>query len=671
MQNTEAQRAQMVQRQIARRGIRNPLVLEAMGAIPREQFVSPEFREFAYEDSPLPIEHGQTISQPFIVALMIEAAALEPGDKVLEIGAGSGYASAVMARIAGQVYAIERHEPMVEQARKRFATLGCSNIELRGGDGSGGWPEHAPYDAILAAASAPSVPDVLRRQLTIGGRLVMPVGESPTRQRLVQITRTGEDSFQTREFGDVRFVPLVGQHGWAAEEDTEARSQGASQARRAPVSTPGTLPEMIAKAAEPLPDIDDPAFGAAFDRYATSRVVLLGEASHGTSEFYRARAAITRRLIEEHGFDLVAVEADWPDAAMIDRDVRQLQPRRDAPAPFSRFPTWMWRNTDVDAFIGWLREYNAGQGPGKRVGFHGLDLYSLGHSITAVTEYLDRVDPEAAAVARERYACMTPWARNPAGYGRMALTSGYEQCERAVVEMLGELLEREVEYGSRDGTDFFDAAQNARLVRNAEQYYRAMYYGAAESWNLRDTHMFETLEQLLESRGPDSRAVVWAHNSHIGDARHTEMGRTRDELNLGQLCRERFGTQASLIGFGTHTGTVAAADNWDEPMQVMRVNPSLAGSYEQLSHEAGIERFLLDTREGRHEALRDQLLEDRLERFIGVIYRPRTERWSHYMQSTLPRQFDGWVWFDETTAVTPLPTRVRHDDAMETYPFGV
>ena len=272
--------------------------------------------------------------------------------------------------------------------------------------------------------------------------------------------------------------------------------------------------------------------------------------------------------------------------------------------------------------------------------------------------------------SRARYSCIGPWAHAPAEYGRMALTSGYSDCERAVVAMLREMMERQVAYSARDGAQFFDAAQNARLVRSAEQYYRVMYYGAAESWNLRDSHMFETLEQLLASRGAGSKAVVWAHNSHIGDARHTEMGHARDELNLGQLCRERYGRDAALIGFGTHGGTVAAAENWDEPMQVMVVNPSLAGSYELLSHEAGIERFLLDLRDA-DEALRERLEENRLERFIGVIYRPHTERWSHYAQASLPRQFDAWVWFDRTTAVTPLPTRVRHDGSLETYPFGL
>ncbi|WP_245215300.1 erythromycin esterase family protein [Pararoseomonas baculiformis] len=431
-----------------------------------------------------------------------------------------------------------------------------------------------------------------------------------------------------------------------------------------------TIPALIRDAAEPLPDFDDPAFGSLFDRFAQARVVLLGECSHGTSEFYRARAAITRRLIEEHGFTILAAEADWPDAAVIDRQVRGRPPAPDAEAPFRRFPTWMWRNTDVADFLGWLRQWNAGRDAKRQAGFYGLDLYNLSGSIEAVLRYLDRVDPEAAAVARERYGCLMPWMEEPQDYGRMALSRGYAPCEEGAVKTLRDLLEKRRDYAGEDGESFLDAAASARLVKNAEEYYRVMYYGGSRSWNLRDTHMFETLCSLLEAKGPQSRAVVWAHNSHIGDASRTDMGRERGELNIGQLCRERFGRDAALIGFGTHTGTVACASDWDEPMEVKRVNPSRPDSYERLAHDSGVERFLLDLREGRHDSLRARLMEERLERFIGVIYRPETERWSHYSTCVLPEQFDAYVWFDETRAVTPLPTEQKAGQE-DTYPFGV
>jgi erythromycin esterase-like protein len=431
------------------------------------------------------------------------------------------------------------------------------------------------------------------------------------------------------------------------------------------------LPDLIRRGAEPLPEPDAESFGAMFDRFGDARVVLLGEASHGTSEFYRARAAISKRLVEHHGFNIVAVEADWPDAATIDRYVRHREKREGEDKAFDRFPTWMWRNAEVDAFVGWLRRYNGARPYEQMAGFYGLDLYNLNASMRAVIDFLEKEDPEAAKIARRRYACLEPWADHPAAYGRMAIFEGYARCEVGVVEMMRDMMKRNFDCLSAECDEWLDAAANARLVKNAEAYYRVMYEGAAESWNLRDTHMFETLNQLLDAKGPRSKAIVWAHNSHIGNAAHTDMGQRRGELNIGQLCKDRFDAKARLIGFGTHTGTVAAADDWDEPMRLKRVRPSLEGSYELMSHEAGLPRFLLDLRpEEVGRELNHALMEPRLERFIGVIYRPETERWSHYSECVLPRQFDAWVWFDETTAVTPLPGEQRPGED-ETYPFGL
>ncbi|CAA2159931.1 Protein-L-isoaspartate O-methyltransferase [Methylobacterium brachiatum] len=664
MPNYVRARTCMVDVQIARRGVRDKTVIEAMRSVPREAFVEPGLEEFAYEDGPLPIGEGQTISQPYIVALMMETAELGPNDRVLEVGAGSGYAAAVASRIAATVYAIERHSSLGTAARQRFERLGYSNIELRVSDGTRGWPEVAPFDAILVSAGGPEVPQALKEQLTIGGRLVIPVGDAHG-QKLLKLTRISESHYEEEECGAVAFVPLIGEQGWAEDGRRSASTHLPGQSRGR------SLPEMIADAAEPLSDIDEPAFAALFDRFAERRVVLLGEASHGTSEFYRARAAITRRLIERHGFTIVAVEADWPDAAAVDRYVRHRRPLADAEQPFQRFPTWMWRNTDVVDLITWMREHNARvTEPGRRAGFYGLDLYNMRGSITAVLAYLDRIDPATAAVARERYGCLTPWQKEPATYGRAVLKSGNRKCEQAVIAQCRELLERQIEYARQDGEGFLDAAQNARLIASAERYYCVMYYGGAESWNLRDTHMFETLEHLLDAHGEQAKAIIWAHNSHIGDARYTEMGVVREELNIGQLCRERFGgAAAALIGFGTHTGTVAAATDWDGPIEVMRVRPSHRDSYERLCHEARIPRFLLDF--SRDKALRQRLLEPRPERFIGVIYRPETEFMSHYMDASLPQQFDAWTWFDDTAAVTPLGPERRDRGQPETYPFGL
>ena len=648
-------RDKMVERQIAARGINDRSLLDAMRAVPREAFVPEHLIEFAYEDSPLPIEADQTISQPYIVALMIEAAGVKPGDKVLEIGAGSGYAAAVMGRMADHVVSIERHHELAEIAGERMERLGYDNVRIVEGDGTNGSPAEAPFDAIIAAASGSHVPEVLKGQLKIGGRLVMPLGEPHAVQDLVKVTRTGESSYETESLGGVRFVPLIGAHGW---QDQRAKTASKS------------LPELIADAAEPLPDFDDPAFGALFDRFAGAKVILLGEASHGTSEFHKARAAITRRLIERHGFNIVAVEADWPDAAMIDRYVRHRPSRRGEERAFQRFPTWMWRNKDVDDFIRWLRDHNEGRPLDEMASFRGLDLYNMNGSIRAVIDYLEGVDPDAARLARARYGCLTPYSKNPASYGALAITEGFARCEDDVVQILKELHQNRADYmGIEDGEAFLDASANARLVKNAEAYYRVMYHGAAESWNLRDTHMFETLCQLIEAKGPETKAIVWAHNSHIGNAAATEMGQVREELNIGQLCCDRFGDEAVLIGFGTHEGTVAAADDWDGPMRVKTVRPALDGSYEQMSALAGIDRYLLDLRD-MSEELGAALSEPRLERFIGVIYRPDTERWSHYAQASLPHQYDAWVWFKETNAVKPLPGEAKPGED-DTYPFGL
>ncbi|MGK9064468.1 erythromycin esterase family protein [Stutzerimonas chloritidismutans] len=436
---------------------------------------------------------------------------------------------------------------------------------------------------------------------------------------------------------------------------------------RAPQQADEQLITLLQQKAEPLPSIDAPSFAEAFDRFADARVVLIGEASHGTSEFYRARAAITRRLIEQHGFTIVAAEADWPDAAMIDRDVRHQAPAEWLEQGFRRFPTWMWRNRDVADFTAWLREHNAAQAPEQRVEFRGLDVYSLGSSIREVLTYLDKVDPSAAQAARQRYGCLSPWHDEPAAYGHQVMR-GEPSCEDAVVEQLRALLGQRLDYLQKDGGQFFNAEQNARVVLAAEQYYRAMYRGSTESWNLRDRHMFDTLRALLARRGDAAKAVVWAHNSHIGNAAATSMG-WRGEFNIGELCRTAYGRDAVLIGMSTDRGEVAAADNWDEPMQIKQVRPSLEGSWEQLFLRAGVAASLTNWRDD--PVLREALAQPRLERAIGVIYRPATERQSHYFQAILAEQFDALLWLEQTTAVKPIgPQQIDDQSVPDTYPFG-
>ncbi len=643
-------RTTMVARDLARRDIQDPRVLAAFRDVPREAFLPPELAEFAYDDTPLPIAKGQTISQPYIVAVTVQALGLRGDERVLEIGTGSGYAAAILGRVAREVDTVERIPLLAETAEARLASLGFSNVHVHLGDGTLGWPAGAPFDAIAVAAGGPDVPPALLEQLAIGGRLVIPVGPENA-QVLLRVTRVGDAEYREDPITDVRFVPLIGAQGWA--EGGGRSSRGPAPIVTRPVRAPGGgVRALIRECAEPIGAIDEAPLGAFLERIGDARVVLLGEATHGTSEFYRMRTRITRELVEHRGFQFVAIEGDWPDAARVDAAIRGL-PRGDAShVPFERFPQWMWRNEEVQELVRWLRSYGA-RHPERRVGFHGLDLYSLFLSIDAVLHYLDGVDPDAARVARHRYGALSPWQKDPAAYGEAVLRGRYASSEGAVVEMLRDMLRKRLEYAEKDGERFFDAAMNARVVADAEAYYRALYYGSAASWNLRDTHMWETLKALLAWYGPEAKAVVWAHNSHVGDASATEM-RARGEHNLGELARRHFGDAAYRVGFGTDHGTVAAAAAWGAPRERKSVVPARADSYEGLFHEVGVAAFRLHLRRPSRQALREELLAERLERAIGVVYRPDTELASHYFHASLPAQFDEYFWFDATTAVTEL-----------------
>jgi len=654
-------RWEMVDHHIFERGVRSELVLDAIRKVPRETFLPQNLQEFAYEDNALPIAEGQTISQPYIVALMAEALLLKGGEKILEIGTGSGYAAAVLAEIAADVYSVERIGQLAEKAAVTLAERGYDNVHVRHGDGRRGWPEHAPYDAIVVAAGGPKIPDSLRSQLKIGGRLVIPVGSEVRAQELVRVTRISQSEYKHEDLADVRFVPLLGEEGWEPEPPARAPRRIVKLREEPLVGT-------IADAAEPFESIETANLKPLLGRISNARVVLLGEASHGSSEFYRMREKISRELIVKKGFRFVAIEGDWPDAARIDHYVRHREYAPSEWTAFARFPAWMWRNNDVRAFVVWLRSHNVSLKPNDRVAFHGLDLYSLYDSIRFVLEYLDEVDPVAAKIARERYGCLTPWQSDPATYGRAALNEKYPICEDDVVSALKDLLGKRRAYADQDGERFLDAVQNARLVANAERYYRIMYYGSRASWNLRDGHMFETLKSLLAHHGPHSKGIVWAHNSHIGDASATEMS-ARGETNIGQLCRKEFGDACYAVGFGTDHGTVAAASDWGGAMEIKTVRPAMKNSYEKLCHDTGVPHFMLPLRD-RANAHARGLLEPRLERAIGVIYRPETELASHYFEAVLPRQFDEFIWFDETRAVTPFKAQ-ELEGLPDTYPFGV
>jgi len=486
------------------------------------------------------------------------------------------------------------------------------------------------------------------------------------------------DDFSQTSDDEVRRVLAL-----ADQRAASATAQGAER-RPAPSSAPSTSTEIIAHAAMHLRGAADDV-DTVLNLVDRCEIVLLGEATHGTHEFYRERAEITRRLITERGFNAVAVEADWPDAYRINRFVRGESDDADAAAAlgdFHRFPRWMWRNEDVLTFVQWLRDYNDTLPPGTpKTGFYGADLCSLSRSIEAVIAYLEKVDPDAAARARMRYGCFDAFGDDPRVYGQRVSLGAAEDCENEVVGQLVEMQARvgQAHRGGGDATpdEAFFAEQNARVARNAEAYYRAMFRGRAASWNPRDRHMADTIDALashLRQRDGFARMAIWAHNSHLGDARATEMGLI-GELNVGQLMRERHPRQTCSIGFMTYEGTVAAASDWDGPARRRRVLPALSGSYEDLLHHASSvaeSDLLLDLRNGG--AANELLAHPRLERAIGVVYKPETERFSHYFHAILPKQFDAVLHFDRTAAVEPLdrdPGFEEHDEVPETWPFGV
>ncbi len=415
-------------------------------------------------------------------------------------------------------------------------------------------------------------------------------------------------------------------------------------------------------------------FDALLDRIGDARIVMLGEASHGTAEFYAIRAQITQRLIVEKGFTMVAIEGDWPDAARVNRfvtgDSRMANgaPRTalESLSGFQRFPTWMWRNTIILDFVDWLREHNA-RHPERMTHFYGLDVYSLHSSIAEVLRYLEAVDPPAAAKARERYACFEPFQDTQT----YALSAHYlaETCEDQVVSTLLDLQRRRGDYETRTSPEaVLDAELNALAALNAERYYRQMVYGGAVTWNLRDHHMVDVLNRLLKHMGPDSKAVLWEHNSHIGDFRATYEGRS-GHVNVGQLVREQFGDRSFAVGFGTHRGTVTAAPEWDGPHTYMPVPAAREHSYEAIFHEAGFDRFYLDLQAPLLESGGGWLFGTHEERAIGVVYHPQRERWGNYVPSRLANRYDAYLFFDETLAVEPLDP--IEPPGLETYPEGL
>lgn len=424
-------------------------------------------------------------------------------------------------------------------------------------------------------------------------------------------------------------------------------------------------------------------YDALIERIGNSPIVLLGESSHGTHEFYKARAEITKRLITEKGFTIIAIEGDWPDAYQVNQYIRlnrkDIKTSEESLSAFKRFPEWMWRNEEMANFITWLREYNNTLSDSAlKVSFNGLDLYSLYRSIHVIIEELEKIDPEAARIAKDRYLCFYSFGGvDPQTYGYLATLNPSSSCQDKAIEQLVELQKKDVNFFKQDNLspheEKFYLEQNARVIQNAEEYYRSMFFGsAANSWNLRDRHMMQTIESLVNFAGnyqEKPKVVVWAHNSHLGDARATQMHQ-HGELNLGQLVREKYGNNAVSVGFTTYTGTVSAASQWNKPVECKYVRPAIEGSYEAIFNELNIPDFLLLMNNPQViEALNQELLE----RAIGVIYLPYTERESHYFYATLAKQFDAIIHFNVTNAVVPLDKTSEWEkgEMPETFPFGL
>lgn len=639
-----------IKEQLEDKGIRNTLLLKAFQDVPKAFFLSETLHPSFYEN--VSIEKLLEKTEPRVIAIakMLEELGVKKEEKILVTGVDSVYILAVLSKIYKNVFAIETSKTYSKWALEVLKTVAITNVHIKTGEPEKGWKDKGPFNAVLITSEFNKIPNTIKEQLKVGGKLLAPVGPDWAHVMLEIIERVSDTEYITKALRDSYFIPKPTIHPNVGTETYPENE----------------IVDEIGISSIPFKTIKKFPIDGLLERIGNARVVLLGEASHGTSEFYAMRQEITKALIERKGFNIVTAEADWSDAEQINNYVRnQYTPQEWM--PFGRFPEWMWKNTDVLNFVEWLKTHNTKHS--NTVGFYGLDLYGLENSIDLVLKYLQNIDPELAELAKSHYACIMPYKSSPTTYGKLVQNNRLISCENEVIKVLFDLLKNKNKLNH--SPEYFHAYQNATVVVNAERYYKAMYYGSAESWNLRDFHMFYTLKSLLSYFGKDSKAVVWAHNSHIGNAYSTEMY-ARGEINIGHLCKEHFGSKSYHIGFGTHTGTVAAADNWGETMKVMNVNKSVEGSYENLCHKTNVPNFTLPLREEHSELrLRELLSTPKLERAIGVIYRPETELMSHYFKAVLPSQFDEYIWFNETKAVTPIDTKTETTKLLDVHPFGL
>ncbi len=419
----------------------------------------------------------------------------------------------------------------------------------------------------------------------------------------------------------------------------------------------------------PLDSQDDLA--PLYNRIGDARIVMLGEASHGTNEYYTWRAQITKKLIEEKGFNLIAVEGDWPDCYRLNRYIKNYHGSGsnafDVLKQFNRWPTWMWANWEMVALAEWLQQHNKDLPLHKKTGFYGLDVYSLWESMESIMQYLKKTDPGALEIAEEAYQCFEPYRREEGSSYARASQFVPELCQDEVVHLLREIQNRLPLYNS-DPENVFSAEQNALVMVNAEKYYRSMVKGGPHSWNVRDKHMADTLERLLKFHGEDSKIIVWEHNTHIGDARATDM---TDEgmYNIGELARLQHNDRGVvLVGFGSYKGTVMAGNHWGANMQRMKMPPAIKDSWEYLLHKAGAQDKLLLM----DDFMNDTFMESHIgHRAIGVVYNPEYEKYGNYVPSILPFRYDAFIYIDETNALNPLHIQPDGHQVPETYPFGV
>lgn len=652
--NLEAMKKVSIKELLKNKGISNKLLLEAFQNIPEALFSSETMRTYFHQD--LKSEENLDKIDPKIITVtrILEQLQVKEENKILITGVNSVSILAALSKIYKDVYAVEKTEAYAIWTLEVLKEIGITNVHLQTGNLEDGWTEQAPFNAILIATELKEIPTTLKIQLKVGAKLLAPIGPDWTHVMLKSIERVSETEYVTKALRGKYYIP-------------KPKTLPKTSTKVYPESE---ITEEIKTNSIPFKTIKDFPMDGLLERIGDANVVLLGEASHGTSEFYTTREEITKALIEKKGFNLVCAEADWPDAEHVNNYIKNRYESEDW-MPFMDFPKWMWRNKEALSLMEWLKEHNTKHN--NTVGFYGLDLYGLENSINLLVKNLKNIDSELSDLAKSHYSGIIPYMTKPELYGRLVKDKALVSSEKEIANMLFDLLKNKNKLNHSEA--YFHAYQNATVVADAEHYYRTMHLDSTDSWNLRDAHMFYTLKSLLSYFGGksknESKAVVWAHNSHIGNAMGTEMYE-RGEINIGHLCKEHFGSKAYTIGFGTHTGTVAAANNWGEEVKIMSVNESAPGSYENLFHKTNIPNFTLPLRaEHSGEKLREVLSSPKLERAIGVIYRPKTELRSHYFKASLPLQFDEYIWFNETKAVTPLTGKTEASKHIDEHPFGL